>query len=36
VQELVARYGGYDRITPEAWAQHDAAMAKWRLDRADY
>jgi hypothetical protein len=37
LQELVSRYGGYDRIMPEeAWAQHDAAMAKWRLDRADY
>jgi hypothetical protein len=29
LQELVARFGGYDKITEEAWAQHDAAMAAW-------
>jgi hypothetical protein len=35
--EFFERYGkGYDRISPENWAAHDAAMAKWRLDRADY
>jgi hypothetical protein len=33
---LIERCGGYANITPEAWAEHDAAMAKWRLDRRDY
>jgi hypothetical protein len=36
LQELVERHGTHADITPEAWAQHDAAMAKWRLDRADF
>ena len=30
LQKLVAAYGGYDKITPEAWARHDADMARWR------
>jgi hypothetical protein len=25
LQALVAEYGGYDKITPEAWAAYDAA-----------
>ena len=29
LQELVARHGGYDKIPPEAWAEHDRAMAEW-------
>jgi hypothetical protein len=33
LQDLIGLHGGYDRII---WAAHDAAMAKWRLDRADY
>jgi hypothetical protein len=33
LQKLVERFGGYDRITPEAWAEHDAAMAQWHIDR---
>ena len=36
LQHLIEYHGGYDHITPEAWAEHDAAIAKWRLDRADY
>jgi hypothetical protein len=30
LQELVARFGGYDKITPEAWAQFDADMAAYQ------
>jgi hypothetical protein len=29
LQELVARFGGYDNITAEAWAQFDADMAAY-------
>jgi hypothetical protein len=36
LQELVERHGTYADITPEAWAEHDAAIVKWRLDRADF
>jgi len=36
LQELVERHGTYDRITPEAWAEYDAATVKWCLDRADF
>jgi hypothetical protein len=28
LQELVARFGGYDRITPEAWAEYDREVAE--------
>lgn len=31
LQELVRAYGGYDRITPEAWAAYDRELAEWRL-----
>jgi hypothetical protein len=30
---LVERHGGYERITPEAWAEHDRAMADWHERR---
>lgn len=33
LQELVARHGGYDKIPPEAWAEHDRAMADWQARR---
>ena len=29
LQDLVARFGGYDKITPEAWAQFDLEMKCW-------
>ena len=31
LQALVVRFGTYDKITPEAWAGHDAALAEFRL-----
>jgi hypothetical protein len=33
LQQLVERFGGYDKITAEAWAAYDAAMAEWQLMR---
>jgi hypothetical protein len=33
LQELVAHFGGYDKITFEAWREYDAAIAKWQIDR---
>lgn len=36
LQQLVEQYGGYDKITPEAWARHDEAMRKWHVDRRIY
>jgi hypothetical protein len=36
LQELVERHGTYADITLEAWAEYEAAMVKWRLDRADF
>jgi hypothetical protein len=30
LQALVTRHGGYDKITPQAWAEYDAAMADWQ------
>jgi hypothetical protein len=30
LQSLVAKHGGYDLITPEAWAEYDATLADWR------
>jgi hypothetical protein len=32
LQRLVIDHGGYDRITPEAWAKFDAEMAAWKAD----
>jgi hypothetical protein len=26
LQQLVAEFGGYNKITPDAWAQHDKVM----------
>jgi hypothetical protein len=36
LQDLVERHGTYADITLEAWVEYDAAMVKWRLDRADF
>jgi hypothetical protein len=33
LQELVERHGGYDKITPAAWAEYDRAMADWQERR---
>jgi len=33
LQELVAHFGGYDKITPEAWAAYDRATAEWQQRR---
>ena len=33
LQALISKHGGYDRIPPEAWAQHDQAMADWQERR---
>ena len=30
LRKLVEDYGGYNKITPEAWAEFDAAMALWK------
>jgi hypothetical protein len=30
LQKLVEDHAGYDKITPEAWAEFDAAMALWK------
>jgi hypothetical protein len=30
LQQLVLDHGTYDKITPEAWAKFDAAMAEWK------
>ena len=32
LQDLVASSGGYDRITPEAWAKFQADTKKWMED----
>jgi hypothetical protein len=31
--ELIDRFGSYDKITPEAWAEHDRLMAEYQLAR---
>jgi hypothetical protein len=33
LQELVRKFGGYHKITHEAWAECDAAMAAWQAQR---
>jgi hypothetical protein len=33
LQELVKRFGGYSNITPQAWAENDAAMLRWQERR---
>ena len=30
LQELVQQYGGYDKITPEAWAEYNLALIEWK------
>jgi hypothetical protein len=30
LQELVRKHGGYDKITPEAWAEYDRVLAEWQ------
>jgi hypothetical protein len=29
LHEWIRRFGGYHRITPEGWAEYDAALATW-------
>jgi hypothetical protein len=33
LQALVRRFGDYSAITPEAWAEHEAAMEAWQARR---
>ena len=33
LQKLVRQYGGYNRITPEAWAKWDRDSAAWQARR---
>jgi hypothetical protein len=33
LQQLVAEHGGWDRVPPEAWRAHDAAVAAWHAER---
>jgi hypothetical protein len=35
LQELVARFGGYNKITPEAWAEYDRQMAEYHTKRRE-
>jgi hypothetical protein len=35
LQELVARFGAYNRITPEAWVEWDRAVADYHVRRRD-
>jgi hypothetical protein len=32
LQELVRRYGTYPQVTPQAWAQYDHQMERWKDD----
>lgn len=34
LQELVRRFGGYSKIPPAAWEEHDRALAAWQLRRS--
>jgi hypothetical protein len=36
LQELVARFGGYSKVPPEAWTEYDQAMAEWHRARRVY
>jgi hypothetical protein len=36
LQALVEEFSGYHNITPEAWVEHDAAMAAWHRARRIY
>jgi hypothetical protein len=29
LQQTIEAFGGYDKVTPDAWAAYDKAMAKW-------
>jgi hypothetical protein len=33
LQDLIGRFGGYANIPPEAWVEHDRAMAAWKQAR---
>jgi hypothetical protein len=33
LQELVAKHGGYHRITPEAWREFDQQRETWEAKR---
>jgi hypothetical protein len=33
LQKLERAYGGYSKITPEAWARYDADVARWQIER---
>ncbi len=33
LRALVSKFGGYDKITPEAWELHEAAMKEWQERR---
>jgi hypothetical protein len=33
LQELVAEHGGYDKITPKAWAEYNTSIAAWQARR---
>ena len=35
LQELVRRFGGYPKITPQAWADYDQGMVDWQRERRD-
>jgi hypothetical protein len=35
LQELVAKHGGYDKITAKGWAEFDRAMAEWQQWRRE-
>ena len=30
LQDLIDRFGGYNRVTPKAWAEYDAAVEAWQ------
>jgi hypothetical protein len=36
LQTLVAHFGDYSSISPEAWTERDAAMAQWHRARRIY
>jgi hypothetical protein len=33
LQQLIREYGGYDKITPEAWRAFDQAIVQWHIRR---
>jgi hypothetical protein len=36
LQALVEKFGGYQNITPQAWAEHDESMRQWHIARRIY